>query len=313
MSGAAWTSLKASADGTLPAPELYNQDSQHPVQTLAVALVWARTGQSSYRTKAAAAVASIIVTGPVNSGAQDGRSLALGRNLAAYVFAADLIDLRTHDPTADQQFRTFLTAARTWTNLEGRSLIECHEDRPNNWGTMCGASRIAADLYLGDTVDLARAVLVLRGYLGDRAAWSAFTYAADAASWMCDATQPRPLNPAGCTRDGHDLSGAPVDDVQRGGPYTWPPTATNYAWGGFSAAAVQAELLHRAGYPAYQWENQAVRRALAFLESSMASSQSNPTEWLPWLVNARYGTSFTAVTPTGFGRLVGWTDYTHAP
>ena len=305
MSGLAWDNVKAAADGAIGTPQLSNQDSQHPQKTLAVALVYARTGQASYRTKAADAVMGIV-------GQDPGRSLALGRNLAPYVVAADLINFKSFDAGRDQQFRTWLSSIRTHVNSEGRSLVSCHEERPNNWGTMCGASRIAADIYLGDKTDLDRAAKVFKGYLGDRTSYAAFQFQSGAYTWMCDFQNPRPINPLGCTKDGHDLSGANVDDVQRGGNYTWPPNATNYSWGGFSAAVAQAELLFRAGYDAYSWESEAIKRGMQFLQSAMASSNSAPTDWIPWVVNHHYGTNFTAKTPVGAGRLMGWTDWTHA-
>lgn len=305
MSGAAWKHVKDTADSSLGAADLYDQDSRHPLQTMAVALVYARTGQTSYRKKAADAVISIITS------SSQGRSLGLGRNLAAYVIAADLVDLAGYDATKDAKFRDFLKKVRFWKNLEGRTLVQCHEVRPNNWGTMCGASRIAADLYLGDKTDLASAVEVYKGFIGDRSAYAKFKFGSDAFSWMCDTSNPRPLNPAGCKKDGHDLSGAAVDDVRRGGTYTWPPNATHYAWGGFSAAAAQAELLYRAGYDAYNWQDKAILRGMKFLATAMASSESNATEWLPWLVNYRYKTSFSTQLPVGRGRLISFTDWTH--
>ena len=104
-----------------------------------------------------------------------GRTLALGRNLVSYVIAADLIDLKRYDAGSDQQFRSWLAAVRKET-LDGKTLISTHEVRPNNWGTHAGASRVAADRYLGDKADLARAAQVFKGWLGDRSAYAGFKY-----------------------------------------------------------------------------------------------------------------------------------------
>ena len=271
---------------------------------MAVALVYARTGTASYRTKAANAIMSIIGT------EGNARSLALGRNIASYVIAAELINLGNYDSAKDQQFRTWLRAILRRVNSEGRSIITCHEERPNNWGTMCGASRIASDIYLGDKTDLARAATVFHGWSGDRSAYAGFDFG-DVNSWTCDTANLRAVNPVGCTKEGHDLSGAPIDDVRRGGSYKWPPAATNYAWGGLSAAIAQAEMLHRAGYPAYEWEQRAMFRGMEFVTKNMASSQSGSTEWLSWLANYRYGTNYPTKTPVAWGRLMHWTDWTH--
>jgi len=167
MSGKAWDHVKAAADGWVGTPNISDQDSRHDTNTLAIALVYARTGNAAYRTKAAAAIMSVIGT------ETGGRTLALGRNLVSYVIAADLIDLRGMDAAQEQKFRTWLTAVRNEV-LDGQTLIVTHEKRPNNWGTHAGASRVAVDMYLGDTADLDRAAKVFKGWLGDRSAYSSF-------------------------------------------------------------------------------------------------------------------------------------------
>ena len=81
---------------------------------------------------------------------RDGRTLALGRELAAYVIAADLIRLPVYDAAFDtHEFRPWLRRALTET-LAGRTLQSTHADRPNNWGTHAGASRAAVAAYLED-------------------------------------------------------------------------------------------------------------------------------------------------------------------
>ena len=88
IGGPAWERPKAAADGPLGEADIADQDSNHDVRTLAIALVYARTGEERYRAKAADAISSAI-------GTEDGgRTLALGRNLFSYVIAADLIDMR---------------------------------------------------------------------------------------------------------------------------------------------------------------------------------------------------------------------------
>src|SRR5690606_29076598 len=85
----------------------------------------------------------------------EGRALALGRELGAYVMAADLVDLQEVDEALDERFREALDwLRRTRTSSGPKSLIDCHERRPNNWGAHCGASRIAVAIYLGDREDL---------------------------------------------------------------------------------------------------------------------------------------------------------------
>src|SRR5690348_6398540 len=62
MTGKAWSNVKSAADGYLGTANISDQDSKHDVNTLAVALVYARTGTATYRTKAADAIMAAIGT-----------------------------------------------------------------------------------------------------------------------------------------------------------------------------------------------------------------------------------------------------------
>ncbi len=305
MSGPAWTKLKAAADGSLGTPQISDQDSDHDVKTLAVALVYARTGNIAYRTKAANAINSAIGT------EAGGRTLALGRNLSAYVIAADLIDLKSYSAAIDQRFRTWLSAVRR-RSLDGGTLISTHEKRPNNWGTHAGASRIAADIYLGDRADLNRAAQVFKGWLGDRASYAGFDYGD--LSWQANPGAPVGVNPAGATKSGHSIDGALPDDMRRGCGFQWAPCKTNYPWGAMDGAVVQARLLSRAGFDAWNWQNRAMFRATQFLYNLNKQVggwwATGDNEWTPWVINKAYGASFPAVAPAHVGKNMGWTDWT---
>ena len=307
MAGPAWAQLKAAADGELGKAEIANQDSNHDVRALAAALVYARTGDQGYRAKAANAVMAAIET------ENDDRTLALGRNLVSYVLAADLIDFKRYDPAREQLFRSWLDGVRR-ENLDGRTLISTHEDRPNNWGAHAGAARIAAALYLGDRADLDRAAQVFKGWLGDRAAYAEFKYDKDD-SWQADPANPVGINPAGATRDGHRIDGAIPDDMQRGGKFRWPPKHTNYPWGALEGALVQAELLSRAGYDAWSWQDQALLRATQFLRQTDQEVggwwAEGDDEWMPWVINHAYGEKFPTALPARPGKNLGWTDWVY--
>jgi hypothetical protein len=62
MSGSAWERLKSAADGDLGTPNIADQNSQHDTNTLAAALVYARTGDTRYRSKAAETIVAAIST-----------------------------------------------------------------------------------------------------------------------------------------------------------------------------------------------------------------------------------------------------------
>ncbi|MCB0142985.1 MAG: alginate lyase family protein, partial [Caldilineaceae bacterium] len=247
----------------------------------------------------------IVTDGQTEAG---GRTLALGRELAAYVISADLIDLQHVDPGLDGRFRNKLRELLTKT-LDGKTLIETHEQRPNNWGTHAGASRAAVAVYLGDKAELERTAQVFHGWLGDISAYSGFSYNSDL-SWQADSSHPVGINPAGATKDGHSIDGALPEEMRRGGSFRWPPASTNYAWEGLQGAFVQAEILARAGYPVYEWEDRALLRAVEFLYGINWPAESDD-QWMPWMVNKIYGTNFPTATKAHAGKNMGWTDWTH--
>ena len=316
MSGTAWTGLKAVADQALPAPDLCNQDAQHHLRTFAAALVYARTGIASYGTKARAGVMAAIKTQRVGCG---NAVLALGRQLTAYVLAANLADLSGTD---DATFRSWLSAIRS-KNIGGHpiwnSLIGTHLSSPNNWGAYAGAARVAADLYLGDSVDLAAASRVTRGFLGDRTAYAGFTdnLSSAAIAWSCTGSVATytPLNPA-CTKSGINVDGGVAADVSRGGSLRWPPADPGipYQLEAIQGVGLQVELLYRNGYSAaWSWGSDGLKRAAALVSRSGASggtgwNETQTSRQMPWLLNRRYGTSIPT-QPSGMGRGIGFTDW----
>jgi Alginate lyase len=304
MSGPAWDALKARADGTTGTPDLKNQDDNTDQVVLAKALVYARTGTASYRAAVLAALRSVI-------GTEDGgRTLALARNLPAYVISADLIGLAQLDPSFDTgSFRPWLRALLVKT-LDGMTLVETHERRPNNWGTHAGAARAAIAAYLGDSAEMARVAQVFRGYLGDRSAYAGFSYGD--LSWQCDPTKPVGINPTGCRKDGVLIDGALPEEMRRGGTFAWPPTFTGYAWEGLQGAVLQADILRHAGYDSWNWSDRALLRAARFLYGQVGWSATGDDEWQPWLIDRRYGTAYRGAAPAQTGKNFGYTDWVTA-
>ena len=305
-SGPGWDALVSVADDDLGNADLTDQDDKHGVKTLAVALVYARTGDTSYRDKAHEAITSAIGTERVGA---DNSILALGRQLGSYVLAANLIGLSGPD---DQRFRTWLSAIRTrelgghgsWTQLIGT-----HKDSSNNWGAFAGASRIAADLYLGDLSDLAQASRVLRGFLGDRRAWSSFEPVGESASWACHPDTYTPINPP-CTLSGIDVDGAIVADISRSGPLSWPVGSDGilYTNEALQGLVVQAELIRAAGGDPWSWSDQALLRAANMLTRAGGWNPAPIDTHLPWIFNARYDLHLPTEA-AGYGRLFGYTDW----
>ena len=299
-SGPAWESLLAAAQQPTGAPNLADQTDATNVRVLAKALVYARTGEEHYRSEVWSACQTAIGT------EVGGSTLALGRELAAYVLAADLIGGLPGDLEAP--FRSWLRDVRT-RELQGGTLISTHELRPNNWGTNAGASRVAVAAYLGDEADLARAAQVFRGWLGDRSAYAGFQYGQ--LWWQADPAAPVGINPRGATRDGHSIDGVLPDDQRRSGRFQWPPPQENYVYGALQGALVQAVILQRAGYDVWEWQDRALLRAFRWLDQEAHYPARGDDTWEPHLINFAYHTQLPAPVPSQPGKSVGWADWTH--
>jgi hypothetical protein len=296
-SGTAWSALKARADLAAGSPNLSNQDDPNDVTALAKALVYARTGDTRYRDQVVSMLKGAVGT------EYPGDALGIARGVAPLVLAADLVGWR------DPAWMSWLSKLRTWPNPDRAfSLVSMHEKRPNNWGTHAGAGRIAADLYLGDMTDLARAAAVFRGYLGDRSAYAGFTYGDDM-SWHGNPLVPVGINPKGASIGGYILDGIIGDDMRRGG--SRPVVGSDgvmYTWEALQGTLLQAELLRRAGYPAWEWQDRAILRAFTRIHI-LGYPAAGDDRWQPWLLNRRYGTTFPQSTTTTPGKSFGYADW----
>lgn len=311
MSGPAWESLVAAADGDLGLPDVGDYDSLHDTRTLAVALAYARTGDVAYRTKARDAILSAIGTESTTI-----QAVQPCRNVVSYVISADLIDLAGLDPAGDTIFRDWIDAIRFVVWPDG-SMIQEDDERANNHGRMCGMSRAAIAVYLDDIVELENAARVFAGVLGDRTVYDGFLWRHDL-SWQNDEAQPVGINPVGSVKQGLSIDGALPEAMRRGGPFAIPPSPTGYPWEALQGILVEAVILDRAGYDAFEWSDRAILRAVEFLDRLDSQFPTGgwwatgDDTWSPWLVNAVYETDF-ASEPAAMGKCMGWTDWTHAP
>lgn len=308
--GPAWQNVLAEATSSYLEPDLSDQNDPANTRTLAKALVGVRLSRPALIDQVRRALRAVTY-GRSETGA---RSLAVGRELVAYVLAADIIDLATRDPALDEDFRAKLAYLRE-VDLGGRTLVSTHEDRPNNWGTHAGATRIAIALYLGDDEDLAAAAEIHRAWLGERSTHSAFRFG-DLA-WQEDEARPVGINSRGAERAGIDLDGAQPEEMRRGGPLGDPPARTGYAWEALQGATVVAELLANNGYPdAWSWGDDALLRAVDYLYRLHVDHggwwATGDDRWNVWLVNHGTGSAYPAVAGVRPGKNVGFTDWTHA-
>ena len=321
-SGIAWDKIRTAAYGSWGTADLKNQENKHDIYTLAGALVFARTGDPALRSKVRDAIMAAKRSLDETSEWQTTNGvLAAGRQLGTYVISADLIDLKNYDFVADTEFRIWLTTIRT-TNIgtHGRwkSLTYTCENAAGNWNAFACASRIAASIYLGDIADVDRASAIIRAFFGERAYYPAnapgrYSYfqhtAGYQASWACADTTWTGINPT-CTKSGINIDGVLVEDASRGGGCcVLQGDGIMYSWEALQGLFVSTELLYRTGRYGnpYGWSNQALKRALDFMQRS-GWGISNAAKYVPWIANARYGTSYaTAANITG--RIMSWGDW----
>lgn len=301
--GEAWTTLVTEAKKTGDSPKISDQNSNSDVRTLARALVGVRLNDPVLIARAMSDISNAMGT------ERGARTLAVGRNLPSYVAAAGVLNLADRNPALDAKFRTWLASFKT-QKFDGETLAQTHERRPNNWGTHAGAARIAAALYLGDGNELARSATVFRGWLGDRGAYSGFSYGDK--SWQSDPNKPVGINPIGATIKGHSVDGALPEEMRRAGSFRYPFPKENYAWEALQGAYVQAEMLYKAGYTTvYSWSDQALLRAVRWLNDQAKYPADGDDRWLISLVNKRYQTTLPAYAKANAGKNIGWTSWTH--
>jgi hypothetical protein len=314
--------MRSAAYGSWGTADLKNQDNKHAIYTLAGALVYARTGDPAMRAKVRDGILAAKRSMDASSEWQtDNGVLAAGRQIGAYVISADIIGLRSFDANADNEFRGWLATIRT-TNIgtHGRwkSITFTCENAAANWGTFACASRIAASIYLGDTADVNRSAAIIRAFLGERSAYPANAPGRNGyfqhtggydPSWACNDASWTGINP-GCVKSGVNLDGVLVEDASRGGGCcTLQGSGVGYSWEALQGLFVSAELLYRTGAYGnpYQWSNQALKRSLDFMQRS-GWGISNVAKYVPWIANARYGTSYP-VANSITGRILSWGDW----
>jgi len=327
-------------------PILGDNDDRADVHTLAKALVWLRLKQEPNPPKdpepyrGAVQQACLAARGTEILGL-DNTTLSLGRNMLAFVVAASIIDWDNSVPGQQEgDFRAWVHNALHEVMLEGgtvfRTLIQAHEERPNNWGLMCGTSRLAAAIYLGDEKEEQRCWDVFRRWLGDTT--SPFDFKPNnwgGLSWQFDRDHPVGINPwhaykRDCNTVIRSLGGVMPDDMRRAGPFdtltpcdptwVWPPypdrVERNYNWQALQGAFAQAVLHSRRGRDPWSVGTYALGRAVYWLYHDLKFPVTDPDAgdddyWIPHLANQIYpALQLPEPVPTKPGHQVGYTDWT---
>ena len=309
MSSSAWEAMLAVAEGDLGQADVADQDSTHDTNTLACALAAAQTGSAELHGKAMDALTSAI-------GTEEGaRWLAIGRNLGSYVIAADVLGVRSGP--IYEWLAGFLTRTLTANNTDEQVVAD-------NWSS--NRQRLFADglrhrctLRLHERVHSPRQLvgglpaLLWRSYEPRRRGVELRHRAAGSVRPRRDPGQGRGQNrlpPRRCNRERH---------VPGGGDDVCSPTWTQYPWVGLEGAVPAALVFARAGYPAWEVADAAIRRALDyrwFLRQTTGNSDwfdGTRSNECVYLVNRAYGTTFPCSRPVAGGRTIGFSDWTHAP
>lgn len=286
--------------------------------------------------------------------------LTVGRQLAGYCIAADLIDLESFAPDSDAVFRPWLDDKLTREFPQsnptyGKSIVKTHEST-NTWGMTIGSSRIAILLYLGGRgAEVARCDSIFRAHT-DQAYYPAGSVWFDSfggdyfrkppdyqPTWVCGDTSSWLTISPSCLKtdpDGGevvDIDGAIVTETSRkvsGGPsvpFVWPPwpEGANYHWESMKGLTMQAELLDRAWETTqpflldrniettYGYGNSisgigGLRRCMDFIiRAGYPLAPFTTNDWLTWVLNKRYGTTFQTRALVQSDFQMGWTDWTH--
>ncbi len=319
-SGTGWTYLKSQADAKWEAPDLSKLNTTTPAQVMAAALVYARTGDESYRAKVTAALAKVPGTEIKPVEAKTAVVLPFARNVFGYVVAADLIGLPLDTRTDNgQTWREFLVAARTRQfpgNTRWISLEKTSGDSASNWNAYALSSHLAISIALGDTAAIERDTAIYRRFLGDTTSpWPAFNPTAgyrwnnNGRSWDMTATLQRGINP---DTPGDARSGAIILDALR---HTSLPSVRfgklDLAGRAYTEETLDALLainmmLKARGNDFTDFQNRALGRAYAFLARNGGPSGYSNGRFLAVAMNNLYGTTYSTTAGDSVARHLGF-------
>jgi hypothetical protein len=305
-SGAGWTFIKAKADGAWGSVQLYDQNLLTQSYVLAGALVYARTGDATYRDKVVAAIKQ--VPGTETGGTT--QLLALARTLYGYVVSAEMVGMDYNTVCNNgETWLQFLQRIRTtvipgnsrWVTLEGTSADTC-----SNWGNYALGSHLAVSYALNDTGAIQRDVGIFKRVLGDISspaspfhATAGYSYNSNGATWDMTPTLLRGINPSSTT-DNRD--GAIIEDALRGSKSPSNPccmvdsAAVSYQEESLDGILSTAQLLRAHDVDLTTFENSAMKRAFAFYIGHGGPSTFSVSRYLPYAINYLYGTTYPTQT-----------------
>jgi len=307
MAGAAWSRLLVWASKSISTTAmLSNQDSAANVTTLACAIVAVRKGDAAMRSKVITALKAL-------KGQSLDRALALGREIGAYAIASDIVGATDLEVGYDQ--KAFYLGKTTQATTGGpSSLLACAKQRPNNWGTHAMGALAVIYAKYGTAAQLDELYKIVKGWLGDRAAYAGFTYGDK--SWQFDANAPVGVNKKGATKQGVNIDGVLPDDQRRAGPFTTGDIPNeNYVYEALQGALLAALVLERTGRKVASLSDEALYRAYRWLVDVNKFPVEGDDTWEPWALRKLYPAHAGQVTlPSSStpGKNLGYTDWLYA-
>lgn len=307
-SGAAWDRLVSAANGSWGSPCLHDNNCTHDVNTLAGALVAARTGDNAMRSKT---ISALVAT---QNSTSFSRVLEMSRGFQTYIIAADVIGYRT--PQFESWVRNLVEKSLSG-HSGGGNLRETAMFSANNWGGHARASLAAAAVYLNDSNYLNTVATAHKAFIGVSAPGNQMTYTST--NWHADSNKAG-INRKGATRGSINISGVLPEDWRRAEEYKWPPSVSGYMWEGMQGHIVATIILHRAGLVPLASGDNALMRAMDILyhkgEAASNPSWTNPASgddtWIPWVANFYFNEARYPTATASPGKNMGWTDWTHA-
>lgn len=304
--GSAWVRIVQDADASAGTANLTcdQNQRQHPKVALAAALVYAKTGTAAYKTKV------ITLVEQARASARDcgNAILSLGRQLSAYMLAADYVGY--HDPAFEAWVRAVTVQDFPASHSRWYELRKTAENTSNNWGTFALASLTAADAYLRDEDELAQ----------DSALWASYGNGTGSfqhtsgynAIWSCPVGYE--INPASCADERKE--GAAVEDASRScsnSSCSSFPSIANYPAEAAQGYVLTAELLAKAGYDGWGINDSQACRNGAWRQRGSNLNYSSADYHVTYVYNERCGTSYATPQPAVFGRGWGYTDWLYGP
>ena len=300
-SGTAWNTIKSKADASV-SPDLCYQGNNADINALAAGIVYARTGDTAYRTKVINLINAMMAT---QKDGCDNAVLAMGRQLGGYVMAADFAGYR------DASFTNWLNGIidrnigghGRWFNLRFTAY-----DSASNWGIHALASVTTADIYLNRTTDIEKDWQVFSGY-GIPHGWPFTKTGGYNEEWSCVATDatgklPIAINTP-CVKLGINLDGAPVEDSSRSSFGTY----SGYIQESLQGYVVMAQLFNRTGRSGWTVNDSQVCRAAKFGDRAGRLNGHNVSYFVAFMANHFCGLNLPTKTPTSGGRMFGFSDW----